>query len=94
MAIQMRRGLAADLDKSKLVAGEIVVTLDSDYIGVAKAPNNVAQLVTKDMLDNSIPDELSDLSEDSTHRTVTDTEKTTWNGKQGKLTWDGNYLVI
>jgi hypothetical protein len=29
----------------------------------------------------TIPNELSDLSEDSTHRTVTDTEKTTWNGK-------------
>lgn len=29
----------------------------------------------------TIPDELSDLSDDSTHRLVTDTEKTTWNGK-------------
>lgn len=28
-----------------------------------------------------IPDSLSDLSDDSTHRLVTDTEKTTWNGK-------------
>lgn len=29
----------------------------------------------------TIPDELADLASDSTHRTVTDTEKTTWNGK-------------
>lgn len=29
----------------------------------------------------TIPDELADLSDDSTHRTVTDTEKSTWNGK-------------
>jgi hypothetical protein len=29
----------------------------------------------------TIPDELADLSSDSTHRTVTDTEKTTWNNK-------------
>ena len=29
----------------------------------------------------TIPDSLSDLSDDSTHRLVTDTEKTTWNGK-------------
>ena len=29
----------------------------------------------------AIPDELKDLSEDATHRTVTDTEKTTWNNK-------------
>ena len=30
----------------------------------------------------TIPDQLSDLSDDSTHRLVTDTEKSTWNGKQ------------
>ena len=30
----------------------------------------------------TIPDELSDLTDDSTHRLVTDTEKSTWNGKQ------------
>lgn len=29
----------------------------------------------------TIPDELSDLSDDATHRLVTDTEKTTWNNK-------------
>ena len=29
----------------------------------------------------TIPDELSDLSDDSTHRLVTDTEKSTWNSK-------------
>ena len=31
--------------------------------------------------DTPIPSELADLSEDSTHRTVTDTEKTDWNAK-------------
>ena len=31
--------------------------------------------------DTPIPENLSDLEEDSTHRTVTDTEKDTWNGK-------------
>jgi hypothetical protein len=30
----------------------------------------------------AIPDQLSDLSDDSTHRLVTDTEKSTWNAKQ------------
>lgn len=36
------------------------------------------------LLDNTptIPDELSDLTDDATHRLVTDSEKTTWNGKQ------------
>ena len=41
---------------------------------------------TDDLLDEKadigdIPDELADLADDSTHRLVTDTEKTTWNGK-------------
>lgn len=51
MAIQMRRGALANLDRSKLVAGEIVVATDEDYVGVAKAPSQVLQLVTTDMLD-------------------------------------------
>ena len=36
----------------------------------------------------TIPDELADLQEDSTHRTVTDTEKSTWNNKQNVLQYD------
>lgn len=32
-------------------------------------------------LQSQIPDELADLSDDATHRLVTDTEKSTWNGK-------------
>ena len=35
---------------------------------------------------SAIPDELANLTDDSTHRLVTDTEKSTWNGKQGALT--------
>ncbi len=33
----------------------------------------------------SIPGNLSDLNDDSTHRLVTDTEKTTWNNKQDSI---------
>ena len=33
----------------------------------------------------TIPDQLSDLSDDATHRLVTDTEKSTWSGKQDAL---------
>ena len=36
----------------------------------------------------TIPTALSQLSDDSTHRLVTDTEKNTWNGKQNALTFD------
>ena len=41
----------------------------------------------------SIPSNLSDLSDDSTHRVVTDTEKSTWNAKQNALVADTDYLV-
>lgn len=57
MAIQMRRGNLANLDKSKLVAGEIVVATDENYVGVAKAPSNVIELATKDDLHNIIVEE-------------------------------------
>lgn len=40
-----------------------------------------------------IPDELSDLSDDSTHRLVTDTEKNTWNDKQDALTAGSNITI-
>ena len=42
------------------------------------ASSGVAEILNKP----TIPDELADLLDDSTHRLVTDTEKTTWNGKQ------------
>lgn len=41
----------------------------------------------------TIPDELSDLADDATHRLVTDTEKSTWNGKQDALVADTDYLT-
>ena len=48
MAIQMRRGNLAYLDKSKLTAGEFVVATDNDkdYVGIAKAPSKVIELAT------------------------------------------------
>lgn len=38
----------------------------------------------KDQTGGDVPTKLSDLQEDATHRTVTDTEKDTWNGKYTK----------
>lgn len=52
--------------------GENYVITSADYQAIAN--------IVKD----DIPTALSDLSEDSTHRTVTDNEKTTWNGKYNK----------
>ena len=54
MAIQMRRGALANLDKSKLVGGEVVVAMDEEYVGVAQSPNNVIDLATKNDLANVI----------------------------------------
>lgn len=42
----------------------------------------------------TIPDELADLSDDSTHRVVTDTEKSTWSGKQDALVSGTNIKTI
>ncbi len=53
MAIQMRRGLKANLDTSRLVAGEIVVATDQNYVGIAKAPNDVIELATKEDIENT-----------------------------------------
>lgn len=42
---------------------------------------DLSNYYTKSEVDALIPDELADLADDSTHRLVTDTEKTAWNGK-------------
>lgn len=47
--------------------------------------NGVALTVTDKTVDVGVPTALSELSDDSTHRLVTDTEKSTWNGKQDAL---------
>lgn len=53
----------------------------------AASGTNTAQIATTAFVQTevgalTIPDELADLTADSTHRTVTDTEKATWNAKQ------------
>lgn len=50
--------------------------------GVADVEVNGSSVVNaQGIAEITIPDELSDLTDDSTHRTVTDTEKSTWNSK-------------
>jgi hypothetical protein len=39
----------------------------------------------KTYISSHIPSSLKDLTDDSTHRTVTDTEKSTWNNKQNAI---------
>lgn len=49
------------------------------------ADTEIAKIHALHADDQVIPDQLSDLSDDATHRLVTDTEKSTWNGKQNSL---------
>jgi len=56
--------------------------------------NGTAQAVTNKNVDISVPTDLSDLTEDTTHRTVTDTEKSTWNGKQAALVSGSNIKTV
>lgn len=63
-------GSYADLsNKPSIPAAQV----SSDW----NATTGVAKILNKP----TIPDDLSDLSDDSTHRLVTDTEKSTWNAK-------------
>lgn len=51
MAIQMRRGLLANYDEDKMVAGEIAVTTDADtdkqQVYVAFAPGTSKRILTE-----------------------------------------------
>lgn len=84
------------LGGTSVVSGDVAVlpayptTLPaSDVSSWAKAstkPTYTASEVGALPSTTTIPSALSDLSADSTHRTVTDTEKSTWNNKQNAIT--------
>jgi len=52
--------------------------------------NGVALVNTDKSVDVLVPTALSELSEDSTHRVVSDSEKSDWNSKQDALTFDSS----
>jgi len=66
------------------------VILKKDYELLDNKPqiNSVELSGNKSLTDLGIATKLSDLTDDSTHRVVTDTEKTTWNNKSN---FSGNY---
>lgn len=77
--------------------GEVVLGSDTrltdarnakDVYNWAKQENKPSYGYSEIQNTPTIPDKLSDLTDDTTHRTVTDTEKNTWNGKQNALTFD------
>ena len=52
-----------------------------EELGSIPVEVDLSDYYTKSEVNALIPDKLSDLADDSTHRLVTDTEKTTWNNK-------------
>lgn len=68
---------STDISKLSGIESGAQVNVQSDWDAVA----GDAFILNKP----TIPDQLSDLSDDTTHRLVTDTEKSTWNGKQDAL---------
>ena len=69
------------------VAHEITSTDITNWNNKSTFSGNYNDLTNKP----TIPDELSDLSDDSTHRLVTDTEKSTWNAKSD---FSGSYTDL
>jgi hypothetical protein len=69
-----------------------VLGLDDNYVTDAEK-TKLANLSGTNTGDQVIPDQLSDLTDDTTHRLVTDTEKSTWSAKQNALAADTDYLT-
>lgn len=78
------------LDSAKAYADQNKVPTSRTVNGKALTSNITLSASDVGALPNttSIPDALSDLSSDSTHRTVTDAEKATWNAKSN---FSGSY---
>lgn len=67
-----------------------------NYASIEEIPIYTSQLINDSGFgyDVDIPDRLSQLTDDTTHRLVTDTEKSTWNGKQEALVSGTNIKTI
>lgn len=76
--------ITSSTGKDTITAGNNSVDI-YDWAQASTKPSYTAAEVGALPEDTAIPDELSDLSDDSTHRLVTDTEKSTWNGKQDAI---------
>jgi hypothetical protein len=81
--IKANKTLIDSITSSKVSVADIVNNLTSN---VANKPLSAAQGVAlKALIDAiEIPTKLSQLTDDSSHRTVTDAEKTLWNAKIGQ----------
>ena len=82
-------GFDIDNDTGGGTGGQV----DSVVGGTDIAVDNTDPINPIVSFDGVLPTALSELSDDSTHRLVTDTEKSTWNAKQDALTAGTDYLT-
>lgn len=97
--MESNRDLINQVTTKKVNVSDIIDNLQTS---IANQPLSAKQgAVLKNLYDElkiaiqaiSVPKNLSDLAEDSTHRTVTDTEKQTWNNKANKATTLSGYGI-
>lgn len=90
--IKANRDLISQITTSKVSVDDIVNNLTTN---VSNKPLSAAQGVAlKALIDAiTVPTKLSELAGDATHRTVTDAEKKTWNGKVGDVQIGGVSIV-
>lgn len=88
--IKANRDLIDQITTGKVSVADIVNNLTTN---VSNKPLSAAQGVAlKTLIDAiTVPTKLSQLADDSTHRTVTDTEKASWNAKSN---FSGNYADL
>lgn len=88
--ITSNKALIDSITTSKVSVADIVNNLTTN---VTNKPLSAAQGVAlKALIDAiTVPTKLSQLTEDAAHRTVTDTEKSAWNGKSN---FSGNYADL
>lgn len=88
--IKANRDLIDQITTGKVSVADIVNNLTTN---VSNKPLSAAQGVAlKTLIDAiTVPTKLSQLTDDSTHRTVTDTEKSAWNAKSN---FSGNYADL
>ena len=80
ITLTLQNGTTLDVDISAIVGG---LVNDSFTIAGIDMKDDITSEELKTAL--GVPSSLSELSEDTTHRTVTDAEKSSWNAKQESL---------
>ena len=76
--------LQAPESQENKFAEYIYVNNQWELLGKIAIHIDLSDYYTKQQVDNLIPTTLSQLTDDTTHRLVSDTEKATWNGKADK----------